>query len=206
MAAQGRQTTQLSDVTEKLVQATLECLYEVGIRDLSLELITSRAQLSLNQIQPKYTNVDELLILSMQRVSDRFEQTVQQKLGRSFDDGLKGLLELVNVYLNTDLSDPTHITIWHTFLADSRLRELYKDRFDQDDIAFARLVRSLFGRTVCSHRVSEVDIDSVSAGLVALLQLQWQHIIRQGPGFDRDKAEALCVAYIRNTCRCLKCD
>jgi AcrR family transcriptional regulator len=125
MPAQVRrtQTERSARTKDLLMEATMECLYEVGYRGTSIRVVEERSGVSRGAILHHFASRTELLIGAVQHIARlRGERMRQEAKGIGATEGVEGLIDL----MWRQFSDPlfyTSLELWNAARTDLELQE-----------------------------------------------------------------------------------
>ncbi|MGH8244150.1 MAG: SRPBCC family protein, partial [Steroidobacteraceae bacterium] len=95
------------------------------------------------------------------------------------------------------LSDSHKIAVWYAFLSESKARGDYQRICGERDAAWSRMVTDLCKRLIAARGAGAwPDAEAVAQGLMGLIDQEWQGILFEGDGFDREAARRQCRAYL----------
>ncbi len=199
MAANFDQTPELRPTGSKLdlIQATVAAISQHGLSELTSAKIAGAAGHTAASINFHFGSKEALLLATLREVSEEFAGAMTRVLEESGEDELRALLGIVDASLGRGLSDSHKIAVWYAFLAESKARSNYQRICGERDTAWSRMVIDLCKRVISAQgNGTWPDPDAVAQGLMGLIDQQWQGILFEGDGFDREAARRQCRAYL----------
>src|SRR5918994_4142736 len=180
-----------------LIRATVTAISRYGLSELTSARIASTAGHTAASINFHFGSKEALLLATLREVSEEFAETLVTVLADAGDDPLLGLLGIIDASLSRQLSDSQKIAVWYAFLAQSNARQDYQRICGDRDESYSQTVTTLCRRLIAARGVEGwPDAEAVSLGLTGAIDQQWQSILFEGDGFDRDAAKRQCRAYL----------
>jgi phenylpropionate dioxygenase-like ring-hydroxylating dioxygenase large terminal subunit/AcrR family transcriptional regulator len=180
-----------------LIQATVAAISQHGLSEVTSAKIAGAAGHTAASINFHFGSKEALLLATLREVSEEFAGAMAGVMEEAGDDDLRVLLGIVDASLGRGLSDSHKIAVWYAFLAESKARGDYQRICGERDTAWSRMVIDLCKRII-SARGNGLwpDAEAVAQGLMGLIDQQWQGILFEGDGFDREAARRQCHAYL----------
>ncbi|MGH8197335.1 MAG: SRPBCC family protein [Steroidobacteraceae bacterium] len=180
-----------------LIRATVAAISRYGLSELTSAKIASAAGYTAASINFHFGSKEALLLATLREVSEEFAEAMATVLAEAGDDDLRAFLGIVDASLGRRLSDSHKIAVWYAFLAETNARADYQRICGDRDQAWSRTVTNLCRRLITARGVSAwPDAEAVAMGLMGLIDQQWQGILFEGDGFDREAARRQCRAYL----------
>jgi phenylpropionate dioxygenase-like ring-hydroxylating dioxygenase large terminal subunit/AcrR family transcriptional regulator len=180
-----------------LIQATVAAISQHGLSGLTSAKIAGAAGHTAASINFHFGGKEALLLATLREVSEEFADVMATVLEEAGDDELRALLGIVDASLGRRLSDSHKIAVWYAFLAETNARADYQRICGERDAAWSRMVID-FCKRIITARNNGIwpDAEAVAQGLMGLIDQQWQGILFEGDGFDREAARRQCRAYL----------
>src|SRR5262245_2990229 len=180
-----------------LIQATVAAIAQHGLSELTSAKIAGMAGHTAASINFHFGSKEALLLATLREVSEEFARAMATVTEEAGGDELRTLLGIVDTSLGRSLSDSHKIAVWYAFLSESKARSDYQRMCGERDAAWSRMVIDLCKRLIAVRgNGSWPDADAVAQGLMGLIDQQWQGILFEGDGFDREAARRQCRAYL----------
>jgi phenylpropionate dioxygenase-like ring-hydroxylating dioxygenase large terminal subunit/AcrR family transcriptional regulator len=200
MAANPEPSTELRPTGSKLdlIQATVAAISRHGLSELTSAKIASAAGHTAASINFHFGSKEALLLATLREVSEEFAAVMGRVMEEAGDDALRALLGIVDASLARGLSGPDKIAVWYAFLSESKARGDYQRICGERDAAWSRMVKDLCKQLISARGNGSPwpDAGAVAEGLMGLIDQQWQGILFEGEGFDREAARRQCRAYL----------
>ncbi len=180
-----------------LIQATVAAISQHGLSELTSAKIAGAAGHTAASINFHFGSKEALLLATLREVSEEFAAAMARVMEEADGDELRALLGIVDASLGRGLSDSHKIAVWYAFLAESKARGDYQRICGERDMAWSRTVIDLCKRLISARGTGTwPDAEAVGQGLMGLIDQQWQGILFEGDGFDREAARRQCRAYL----------
>ena len=182
-----------------LIQATSNMIARHGLSGITSAKIAAAAGHTAASINFHFGSQQALLHATLSEVSVEFAEVIAAVLERTRGDDVASLVGIVDASLGRRLSEASKVAVWYAFLAESNARADYQRVCGERDQAFNRTLTELCRRLIAAEEgAAERDAEAIAAGLAGLIDQQWQWILFEGDGFDRDAAKRQCHAYLRS--------
>lgn len=180
-----------------LIHATVAAISRHGLSELTSARIAGAAGHTAASINFHFGSKEALLLATLREVSEEFADVMSAVFEEAGEDDLRALLGIIDASLSRRLSDSHKIAVWYAFLSESKARGDYQRICGERDSAWSRMVLDLCKRLI-SARGNGLwpDAEAVAQGLMGLIDQQWQGILFDGDGFDREAARRQCRAYL----------
>jgi phenylpropionate dioxygenase-like ring-hydroxylating dioxygenase large terminal subunit/AcrR family transcriptional regulator len=200
MAANAEPSPDLRPTGSKLdlIKATVAAISRHGLSELTSAKIAGAAGHTAASINFHFGSKEALLLATLREVSEEFAITMGRVLEEAGDDALRALLGIVDASLGRGLSDSHKIAVWYAFLSESKARGDYQRICGERDSAWSRMVMDLCKKLIAGRGQASPwpDAEAVALGLMGLIDQEWQGILFEGDGFDREAARRQCRAYL----------
>ena len=200
MAANLEPSTDVRPTGSKLdlIQATVAAISQHGLSELTSAKIASAAGHTAASINFHFGSKEALLLATLREVSEEFAGAMARVMEEAGEDDLRALLGIVDASLGRALSDSHKIAVWYAFLSESKARGDYQRICGERDSAWSRMVIDLCKQLIAARGNGSPwpDAEAVAQGLMGLIDQQWQGILFEGDGFDREAARRQCRAYL----------
>jgi phenylpropionate dioxygenase-like ring-hydroxylating dioxygenase large terminal subunit len=180
-----------------LIRATVAAISQHGLSELTSAKIASAAGHTAASVNFHFGSKEALLLATLREVSEEFAGAMARVREEAEDDDLRALLGIIDASLGRGLSDSPRIAVWYAFLSESKARGDYQRICGERDSAWSRMVMDLCKRLIAARGNGPwPDAEAVAQALMGLIDQQWQGILFEGDGFDREAARRQCRAYL----------
>ena len=112
------------DRRAQLIEATIDVIYRDGLSRLTLAKVAQQAGLSTSIVNFYFKTKEQLLLETLNAVSQEYEAAVDQAFARS-SDPTSTLRALVDAMLDPELCTPARAAVWYAFMGESQARSDY---------------------------------------------------------------------------------
>ena len=155
-----------SDVNNRILDATLALLAEVGVEKISMESIASKAEVGKSSIYRRWSNKDELIIDALERLKPDMNFSTQGKLNHVLFDLSRSFIEEMNNPLGKQMLS----LLVSTLSSNSQISESY---WEHHSLPKTKEISNLIQKYVEEEQIrNEVNLDTVSEFLVGFVIYQ----------------------------------
>lgn len=203
MAETSDKRSQLRDRNRNaLVEATLDCVAELGIARSSVSEIIARAGLSRGMIHLHFETKEKLLEAALTRANEVYYGQLEALLRQAGPTPQETIDAIVRSDLSEQVLNRRYVRIWYAFRGEARERELFKTLSDTRDdrlrvLAFEAFLPIL--RAEGRADAAQVARDATH-GLIAILEGMWNDYLLHPDAFDRDEACRIVFRYVAALC------
>lgn len=183
-ADQNRQT---------LIDATLDCIAEIGIAQTSVSEIIKRASLSRGMIQLHFGSKENLFVVAVKQWGGAYYDNLDEFLGCAGNTPQERLSALVNSDLDEKVLNKRSINVWYAFRGEARERELIANYSDtRDERLYNIMYRAVREIAEAEGLDDPVQVArDVTRGTLALLEGMWTDFLLHPDSFDRGSARRI---------------
>ena len=183
---------------ERLIDATIESVYQHGYADTTIAKISDLAEVSPATVHHYFDNKDGLLDHTMRRLLDEMHAKVVD--GCALAASPRGKLDaVVHAVLGDEHSDERAAQVWLSFWVHAeyipglrRIRDLYSRRLHSNVRGYLRQIFREIGAADVDERA-----DNAAAAVIAMLHGAWlSHAIKETGGPDLESARQLVWDYL----------
>ena len=188
------------DRRAQLIEATIDVVYRDGLSRLTLAKVAQQAGLSTSIVNFYFKSKEQLLLETLNAVSQEYEAAVDQAFARS-PDPTRTLRALVDAMLDPGLCTPARAAVWYAFMGESQARGDYIGAVRVRELAIRQRVENMFttlfqgagdtksnlGHAVPLARAFEALIDSV-----------WEQSMLEPDTIDLEAARKTCLDYLQS--------
>ena len=143
-AASPAGTNRLSaDRRGQLIESTIEVIYRESLSRLTLAKVARDAGLSTSIVNFYFKTKEQLLLETLQTVSQEYEAAVD-KAFESSSNPIETLRALVDATLDPEICTPARATVWYAFMGESQARADYTGAVRVRELAIRQRVEALF--------------------------------------------------------------
>ena len=182
---------------QKLIQATLDSIVEVGIENTSVSQILLKAQLSRGMINLHFSNKDNLLLESLKTHSQLYYQSWFENLEKVKSSSPAVRLQtIINSDLDACILNKEYIVVWYEFRGKARTNRSYRKYTDTRD----KLYRDIYYK-ICTELVENESLRkhvsrNVAHGVIAMLEGMWIDFYLHSDSFNRNSAKKTLFIFL----------
>lgn len=131
----------------QLIEATIRSIASHGLSDTTMATVAREAGLSQGIINLHFETKEKLLLCTLERVVDEYQNRWEAALEAAGPNPAEGLAALVRVDFHPSVCDRNKLAVWFSFWGESRARPTYRTlcaaRDQGYDRALLRLCQTL---------------------------------------------------------------
>ena len=182
-----------------LIEATLDCVAELGIARTSVSTIIERAGLSRGMIHLHFESKDKLLEAAIAHAGVTYYAQLDQLLAQAGPSHQETIEAIIRSDLSEAVLNRRSVSIWYAFRGEARERETFREHSDTRDVRMSTLASDAFLPMLRTEGIAGAEALAKDAadGLLAMLEGIWTDYLLHPDGFDRDRAARLCFRYMQ---------
>jgi len=182
----------------QLIESTIEVIYRDGLSRLTLAKVARQAGLSTSIVNFYFKTKEQLLLETLQTVSQEYEAAVG-KVFESSPDPVETLKALVDAMLDPELCTPARAAVWYAFMGESQARADYSWAVRVRELAIRQRIEGLF-TALFSEAGASASQGSHAVPLArafdALIDSIWEQSVMEPDTLDLDHARKICLDYL----------
>ncbi len=179
---------------QQLINATIDSLAKRGYAATTMANVSDGAKLSRGIVNFHFESKENLLLETLQFLSDEYAQNWEEQLAAAPDDTASQLLVLVLADLDRKICTPRKVAAWFAMLAEAKSRPAYQKLCWERDRKYRGKLEAL-----CSAAKAEAGYDydphNVTAAIYAMQEGLWLRLMLSGRDYTRETA----LAVVRQT-------
>ncbi len=172
----------------QLIEATIDCIDQAGISQITLARIARQAGLSQGNLVFHFHSKEELLEQTLHYLNNEYCENWQQALAKAPDDPAARLRALIKSSFTPKICNSKKISAWFAYWGESRSRPVYMkicgasdQAYSQQLLAQCRALEEIHGSNLAAETAT-ICIESMIDGL-------WQYILIGDESVNRKKAQ-----------------
>ncbi len=181
-----------------LVEATLDCIAEIGLIETSVSQIVARAGLSRGMIHLHFGGKDQLIVEAAKFASERYYQILDKNLEGTECNPVELIVAAVKSDLSPEALNKKDVSIWYEFRGASRTCNAIAEFSDTRDRRLRNLLNSAILK-ICRHEGIETPDNAArdfTTGLLALTEGMWTDYLLHPDEFDRANARKIVFRFL----------
>ncbi|WP_371223105.1 TetR family transcriptional regulator C-terminal domain-containing protein [Roseovarius sp. 2305UL8-3] len=182
-----------------LIEATLDCVAELGIARTSVSTIIERAGLSRGMIHLHFESKDKLLEAAVAHAGITYYAQLDKLLAQAGPSPQETIEAIIRSDLGEAVLNRRSVSIWYAFRGEARERETFRQHSDTRDVRMSTLASGALLEMLRSEGVAEAEplARDTADGVLAMLEGIWTDYLLHPDGFDRNRAARLCFRYMQ---------
>jgi TetR/AcrR family transcriptional repressor of bet genes len=175
----------------QLVEAALECIGTLGLRDTTVQEVAARADMAVGSISQYFESKELLFTAVLKSLSEQFESAWRRGLDEAGSDPAARLRRFVDCYFEPGICQRKNVAVWFAFWGEVKARPKYRavcagyDRLHDESLeALCGALIAAGGYTGLEARATAKIIASVCHGL-------WLELLTGSDGLKRAELGAL---------------
>lgn len=182
---------------QKLIQATLDTIVEVGIENTSVSQILGKAQLSRGMINLHFTNKEGLLLDALKYHSHLYYQSWFEKLKKVKTQSPSARLEaMIDSDLDACVLNKDYIVVWYEFRGKARTNSSYRKYTDTRDKQYRDVYYKVCSELVKNESLKNTISRNIAHGVIAMLEGMWIDFYLHSDSFNRDSAKKTLFIFL----------
>lgn len=110
----------------QLVDAALECISTLGLRDTTVQNVAARADMAVGSINQYFESKELLFTAALRHLSEEFESAWRRGLEEAGGDPAVRLRRFVECYFEPGICQRKNIAVWFAFWGEVKARPQYR--------------------------------------------------------------------------------
>jgi len=194
--AEPRFTRDLPEVRKrKLIEATAQCLAELGHAGTSVRAVAAKANVSPGLVAHHFKGIDDLIVSTYDHVGQQVAETLTQAMESASDDAESKLRAFIDVSFKPPVLDRDLLAIWLSFWSlvrrDPGVRKVHKKVYTD----YRRRLEELIADIAGARRI-KIDTHLAALGFTAMLDGLWLELCLDPTIFSREDALRIAHAWV----------
>ncbi len=183
---------------QALIDATLDCIAEIGLIRTSVSEIISRAGLSRGMIHLHFGGKDNLLAEAARYANEQYYNVLNKNISAAVNDSKHKLEAVIKSDLSPEVLNARDASIWHEFRGAARTNAEIARFSDTRDQRLHDLVGAMTTRICIEEGLPDAEIAArdYTTGLIALTEGLWTDYLLHPTKFDRKNAERVVFRFL----------
>ena len=188
------------DRRAQLIEATIDVIYRDGLSRLTLAKVAQQAGLSTSIVNFYFKTKEQLLLETLNAVSQEYEAAVDQAFARS-PDPTRTLRALVDAMLDPGLCTPARAAVWYAFMGESQARGDYIGAVRVRELAIRQRVENMFNTLFQGAGDTKSNLGHavpLARAFEALIDSVWEQSMLEPDTIDLEAARKTCLDYLQS--------
>ena len=196
MATQPRFTRDLPEIRKrKLIEATAQCLAELGHAGTSVRAVAAKANVSPGLVAHHFKGIDDLIVATYDHVGAQVADALTQAIENAADGSESKLRAFIEASFKPPVLDRDLLAIWLSFWSlvrrDPGVRKVHKKVYAD----YRNRLEGLIANIARAHRF-RIDAHLAALGFTAMLDGLWLELCLDPTTFSREDALRIAHAWV----------
>ena len=180
----------------QLIEATIDCIDQTGISQITLARIARQAGLSQGNLVFHFHSKEELLEQTLRFLNNEYCENWKQALAQAPDDPVARLRALVKSSFSPKICNRKKIGAWFAYWGESRSRPVYMKICGASDKAFSRQLIAQCREMEATYG-SNLSAETATISIESMIDGLWQNLLIGEEGFNRKQAQEKVFELLR---------
>ena len=184
---------------QKLIEATIDSIAELGLSDTTVGAVVRRAGLSQGIVNLHFDTKEALLAETLRFLSVEWEAAWRDRLDRAAADGATQLQSMLLSAFEPSVFNRRKLAAWHAFYADSKHQAAYRAVAGPSDRLYLATLTDLCRQLIADGHYRDLEAKLVAKGLRSMtdgLCLDW---LTSPRATSRAEARRICLQALRTS-------
>ncbi|MTI10861.1 TetR family transcriptional regulator [Rhodospirillaceae bacterium RKSG073] len=172
---------------QQLIDATLDCIDEVGFAGTTLAKVATKAGLSQGIVIFHFKSKEILFEETLRYMTSEYRNTLHSALSKSPDEPIDRLCTMIRTDFDPKICNEKKIGIWHAFWGEAKAHPLYKELYNDVDIEFGNIIETECEKLSASP-TAKMDGHSAMLTIESMINGLWNRYLLTPQRFDRKKS------------------
>jgi len=183
---------------QQLIEATMKCIARKGMGSTTLGDVAKEAGLSQGIVNLHFQSKDNLLRETLGALVNEYREQFEKTLGRAGPHPADKLRALMELDLRPSICDRRKLAVWFAFWGEVRSRPTYQRMCDERDRYYDDVVVGLCQDLIADGDYHGIDAAAAAKAMMAMTNGLWLSCLISPKSWDRHKAMAAVMAYLRS--------
>lgn len=171
----------------QLIDATMDCIDQLGLSQTTLARIAERVGISQGNVVFHFHSKEELLDQTLRHLSDEYRANWLAALESAPPKAYAKLRALVESSFTAKICNRRKISVWFAFWGESRSRPKYMRVCGTNDSEFSDQILQLC-KTIENESTARLPAQTAALSIEGMIDGLWQNFLLGPPGFKRNQA------------------
>ena len=183
---------------QTLIDATLDCIAEIGLIQTSVSEIISRAGLSRGMIHLHFGGKDQLVVEAARHASEAYYRVLDENISGTQGDPKRRVEAIIRSDLSEGALNQRDASIWHEFRGAARTKPDIARYSDTRDLRLHQLLYSAILEICGKENIDDPEnaARDYTVGLIAMTEGLWTDFLLHPEEFDRKNAERVVFRFL----------
>ncbi len=178
----------------QLVDAALECISALGLRDTTVQDVAARADMAVGSISQYFESKELLFTAVLRQLSEEFEAAWRRGLEEAGGDPAARLRRFVECYFEPGICQRKNVAVWFAFWGEVKARPKYRAVCAGYDRLHDEVLESLCRELIVAGRYDSMDPRGMAKIIASTCHGLWLELLTGSDGLKRGELAALARA------------
>jgi TetR/AcrR family transcriptional repressor of bet genes len=169
----------------QLIEAAIECVGAVGLRDTTVQDVAARAHMAVGSISQYFDSKELLFTAALRFLAEEFEATWRRALAAAGDDPALRLRRFVECYFEPAICTRARIAVWFAFWGEVKARPKYRAVCAGYDRAHDEALEELCSALISAGPYAALDARRVAKLVASVCHGLWLELLTGTDGLKR---------------------
>ena len=190
--------TEISVNHQKLIDATIETIAKRGLADTTIAHVAKRAKVSQGYANFRFKSKDNLLISSLQYLSDEYKKSWQKIFEENNIDPIDRIIRIVQNDFSSKIANRNKISVWIASYSDVKFRPSYLTICQRQDEINSQQMEKLVNEINNITNQKEFTPKEVSETYHSMVDGLWQRILFDPKIYTNEFCKNLVLKYFKS--------
>lgn len=176
---------------QQLIEAALDCISTLGLRETTVQDISTRADMATGSINQYFETKERLLIAALRSLSEEFETTWRRALAAAGTDPARRLRRFVDCYFDPTNCQRRKIAVWFAFWGEVKARPTYREVCAGYDRTHDATLDALCSELIAAGHGGPLAAAPAAKIVASVCQGLWLEFLTGTDGLRREELAAL---------------
>ena len=190
--------TEISVNHQKLIDATIETIAKRGLADTTIAHVAKRAKVSQGYANFRFKSKDNLLISSLQYLSDEYKKSWQKIFEEKNIDPIDRIIRIIQNDFSSKIANRNKISVWIAFYSEVKFRPSYLAICQRKDEIYSQQMEKLVSEINKIANQKEFTPKEVSETYHSMVDGLWQRILFDPKIYTNEFCKNLVLKYFKS--------
>jgi TetR/AcrR family transcriptional repressor of bet genes len=191
------QTTDLRDDRRRrererrLIEATLDCIAELGLRETTVQDIAAAAGMAVGSISQYFEGKEALYTAALDAIATEFAARVAERVAAAGDAPAERLRGYIDAYFDASTGQRRKVAVWFAFWGEVRAQPQYRSVCEEHDRAHDATVQALVADLLRAAGRDPAEAGALAKLLTSSCYGLWLELLTGNPKPSRESLHAL---------------
>ena len=176
----------------------MKCIARKGMSSTTLGDVAGEAGLSQGIVNLHFKSKDNLLNETLRALADDYKAQFDRTLERAGPSPAKQLLAAMELDFKPSICDRKKLALWFAFWGEAKARPAYRKICDESDQYYDDAIMALCSAIIKDGGYRDVTAATAASALTSMTNGLWQWALISPHSFERNKAMAAVMSYLRS--------